>query len=346
MRVIYGKKDRPDKSHILIIRGVSDESLNYFKHHVDKYPTWGLVLCLDEDQKPATIYWSEEYGPGKVSETPIHKIWCSLGDAPDDYVIHEVLREFPEYDEDSDPIIEESKKKSVGSDLKTPADDFLDSMSMAAKSMRGLGEAMGRFGERLLSDRDRYKEMFGVYPGERMRPDTNMPVKVMQFTHEMSGMELRRYIDIDMERSTRGVPTEDISARLPPELVRRMKYKLIESIIECENFWDIKCIECASMDRPYPNVQMVVRMAIAPMGDIAKDRPCVSGEMSMRLEPRPHYGSFPYVLHPEEMEIKIPMDERLREELEKFGSPSVTLKADVAKTTVSTHSETKKTLEK
>lgn len=323
-------KDRPDKSHILIIRGMSDESLNYFKHHVDKYPTWGLVLCLDEDQEPTTIYWSYEYGPGKVLETPIHKIWCSFGGATDDYVIREVLNEFPEYDEDSDPIIEEPEKKSKWTDLKPSADDFVDAMSMAVKSMGGLGEAIGRFGSRGSRgmDGEQHKEMFGVYPGERMRPDTNMPVKVMKFMYEMGGMELRRHIDMDRMR---GVPEEDISARLPPELIRRMKHEIIERIIECENFWDIECIEFASMDMPYPNIRMVVRMAIAPMGDIAKDRPRVSGGMSVRPDHRPYFGSYPYGLRPEEMEMKIPMDERLREELEKFGSPSVTLKADIAK---------------
>lgn len=31
MRVIYGELDKPDKTHILIIRGISDESIDYFK---------------------------------------------------------------------------------------------------------------------------------------------------------------------------------------------------------------------------------------------------------------------------------------------------------------------------
>lgn len=308
MRIIYGKKNRPDKSHILIIRGVSDESLAYFKEHVEKYPTWGLVLCLEKGQEPATIYWSEEYGPDKVSETPIHKIWCRYGDAPDDYVIHEVLREFPEYDDDKDPIIEEPKKEAP-----KPSTDFMDAMTGASRAMSGLSSAMGRFGGRPphRPDPERYKEMFGVYPGEPIRPDTSMPVKVMQMAHEMDGREIERFIDRDR---LRGYPEEDLIKHIPPEILRRIKHEMIEKLIDCENFWDIDVMEVAHYDGPYPKIAFVLRMGIAPMGDIAKDRrryesPAMRRPDGFRI---PYFGS-------EMFDMDVRIDPAMMEELRTFS---------------------------
>lgn len=264
---------------------MSDESLSYFKHHVDKYPTWGLVLCLEKGQEPATIYWSSEYGPDKIKETPIHKIQCRYGDAPDDYVIHEVLREFPEYDDDSDPLVEEPKWREPAE----PSTDMVDAMSMASKAMHDMGSAMGRFGggrgrpPREI-DPEKHKEMFGVYPGEPIRPDTSMPVKIMQFIYTMDMRELERYCPMDR---LRGLHPEDIPKRLPPELLRRIKHEMIEQLINCDSFWDVELMEIADMS-PFERMNFVVRMGIAPMGDVAKSR------SEERIRPRydsPYFGS-------------------------------------------------------
>lgn len=268
---------------------MSDESLSYFKHHVDKYPTWGLVLCLEKGQEPATIYWSPEYGPDKVKETSIHKIQCRYGDAPDDYVIHEVLKEFPEYDDDSDPLVEEPKEKSKWREPAEPSTDAIDAMSMATKAMRDMGSAMGRFGggrgrpPREI-DPEKHKEMFGVYPGEPIRPDTSMPVKVMQFTYTMDIRELERYGPMDR---LRGLHPEDIPKRLSPELLRRIKHEMIEQLINCDSFWDVELMDTVDMS-PFGRMNFVVRMGIAPMGDVAKSR------REERIRPRydsPYFGS-------------------------------------------------------
>ena len=95
MRVIFGVKDRPCGSYILIARGIDSEALEYFEHHKKTYPTWGFILVteLGEDMPLLTL-----------EQTAIHRIIRSGSD--DESVIKTIKRLFPPYSEDCDPIID------------------------------------------------------------------------------------------------------------------------------------------------------------------------------------------------------------------------------------------------
>lgn len=98
MRVIYGELDNPSSAHILIIRGIDVDSINYFKEHIKNYPTWGCILASDI-KNPLFDKAMVKVLP----QTPIHQIILEVPDN-DEELISYVWRKFPKYDEDSDPV--------------------------------------------------------------------------------------------------------------------------------------------------------------------------------------------------------------------------------------------------
>lgn len=287
MRVIYGKKDRPDKSHILIIRGFSDESLLYFSEHVEKYPTWGLILCMDVDQEPGTRYWSITKRV-EIKETPIHQIVSMFSGVQDSEVIKEVIRRFPAYNEDDDPIVEESAPCTKSTTDILGAIASLEEVSATMMKKRWGGSSTR------IPNPEEYRRMFGVFPGEKLIPDTSLPVKVMQFSYSMSKTEL-----VERFRDFYYTDRKDILKHIPPEVIRRMKYAFIERIIDCENFWDISVMDDY---RGGPEItNFVIRMGIAPMGDMAEKRSEVTSVSPYRdsspIAPY-YYGTSPVHMRP------------------------------------------------
>lgn len=98
MRAILGKIDCPDSSYILVLRGLSEDTSEYFYYHKEKYPTWGCLVFPDE----ADDAMSENV----VMFTPIHKVYAIsyYKHVSDEKILKWVREAFPPF-KDDDPEI-------------------------------------------------------------------------------------------------------------------------------------------------------------------------------------------------------------------------------------------------
>lgn len=121
MRAILGVPDCPDSSYILVLRGFGNATLEYFRYHVKKYPTWGcLVFPNDRGPIPPPISLTTEV-------SPIHRIFEEKYFASDTEIIKWVKESFPPFSEDemgSVPYREEG-------DLKIDTRSVITAMELA-----------------------------------------------------------------------------------------------------------------------------------------------------------------------------------------------------------------------
>ena len=100
MRVILGKTDSPDSAHILVIRGIDIDSLDYFTKHKSAYPTWGVLLFPEYKQPKVLTSFPET--------TAIHRIFMDssvkFSECSDEQVLEVVEGLFPPYTDD-DPVV-------------------------------------------------------------------------------------------------------------------------------------------------------------------------------------------------------------------------------------------------
>lgn len=94
MKAILGKPDCPDSSYILVLRGLTIPTLDYFYYHVKRYPTWGCLVFPDEGE---ILEASED-----IVSTPIHRILYEIGytRVSDETIIKWVKEAFPPFSED------------------------------------------------------------------------------------------------------------------------------------------------------------------------------------------------------------------------------------------------------
>lgn len=232
MRVIYGKLNRPDKTHLLIIRGFDRDSWEYFQKHIIKYPTWGIVVCEEagitrEDTDLVSV------------DNAIHKFLDGWQHLSDDEVIRNVLNIFPEYDDDLDPEVSPS-----------PYERLREATSKAS-------EAMGSFEEAAKE----YLRPPVYSPSIR---DDRMPVKIISNEVKINSLEYERLLE-------HSGPSTAVS-KLPKELEYRIKRAVLENLLENDVFWDIQVVEEYDTSYPGTTLRVQTRLAVAPLADVARER--------------------------------------------------------------------------
>ena len=110
MRIIYGEDF--SNTHIVIVRFLPGEDANRFlEQFIEKYPTIGCQMfpeCRGVEVSSFTTT-SEMYGLIKT----VHRVYLygEFSGLADPQLINMVLKEFPAYNEDDDPIVEDEVSK-------------------------------------------------------------------------------------------------------------------------------------------------------------------------------------------------------------------------------------------
>lgn len=110
MRFIYGWNGLAPDKHIVIIRGLDSDSFSFFTSFVKRYPTIGLFLTNDigEERNDACSPFIDESVTSSIHTFLIRERPDDTSDAD---LIKLVLEDFPPYNEDEDPIVEEYSYK-------------------------------------------------------------------------------------------------------------------------------------------------------------------------------------------------------------------------------------------
>lgn len=167
MRFIYGWNGLAPDKHIVIIRGLDSDSFSFFTSFVKRYPTIGLFLTNDigEERNDACSPFIDESVTSSIHTFLIRERPDDTSDAD---LIKLVLEDFPPYNEDEDPIVEEYSYK-----------DFLGSMEISPKSLepRDFTSRPEKFRARYLVNR----EMLSRIPVEE-----NKEMLLKQFVSDFS----------------------------------------------------------------------------------------------------------------------------------------------------------------